>query len=200
MGIGGEGGGGCGRAGEVARYLPVVAVMVESSPLPMTSGVVLHPTSFDAVHPELEYNISCGGTLDTERFTIIVPNMMGNGVSASPSTLMKFPRLVTIADNVRAQHQATSLLPLYGPYGARGAEACGCSPYSSKGRRMPFSMALPPLCASLLPPSTIRADFRNLHAHTLAYVALRLSNLRSTAPYHSCSRSWGSICTPLLSN
>jgi nucleoside-diphosphate-sugar epimerase len=39
---------------------------VGSSP----GGIILHPTSFDAVHDELEYNIGSGRTLDTDRYTV----------------------------------------------------------------------------------------------------------------------------------
>lgn len=72
-------------------------------------GVILHPTSFDAVHTELEYNIGPGKTLDTSRYAVVVVNMLGNGVSFSPSTAPRamqrgeFPQLITMGDNVRAQ-------------------------------------------------------------------------------------------------
>ena len=71
-------------------------------------GLVLHPTSFDAVHTELEYRIGPGRTLDTERNAVLVVNMLGNGVSLSPSNApvelarARFPP-VTVRDNVRAQ-------------------------------------------------------------------------------------------------
>ena len=83
-------------------------------------GVILHPTSFDAVHDELEYNIGPGRTLNTNLYTVIVTNMLGNGVSASPSTLAAAvdesgnnpnfssatsPPRITVGDNVRAQRQ-----------------------------------------------------------------------------------------------
>lgn len=83
-------------------------------------GVILHPTSFDAVHDELEYQIGPGRALDTDRYTVVVPNLLGNGVSHSPSLdvatataggtrlpqpLLQLspPAVVTIADNVAAQ-------------------------------------------------------------------------------------------------
>lgn len=68
-------------------------------------GLILHPTSFDAVHPELEYRIGPGRALDTARHAVLVVNLLGNGVSHSPSTAGAGggAALVTIGDNVRAQ-------------------------------------------------------------------------------------------------
>ena len=73
-------------------------------------GLILHPTSYDAVHDELEYNLGEGRTLDTKEYTVCVANMLGNGVSYSPSLIPDSeraagpPPLFTVADNVRAQH------------------------------------------------------------------------------------------------
>jgi len=86
-----------------------LAYKVHGPPVGQGAGVVLHPTSFDAVHDELEYRIGAGRALDTSQFTVIVPNLMGNGVSYSPSTMASaeratgLPPLLSIADNVRAQ-------------------------------------------------------------------------------------------------
>ncbi|KAL1523357.1 hypothetical protein AB1Y20_018301 [Prymnesium parvum] len=83
-----------------------LAYRVYGQPLGRGAGVILHPTSFDAVHAELEYNIGSGATLDTDAYTVIVPNLMGNGVSFSPSTSGGgWPQLVTVADNVAAQRK-----------------------------------------------------------------------------------------------
>ncbi|CAK0808633.1 unnamed protein product [Prorocentrum cordatum] len=71
------------------------------------SNAVLHPTSFDAVHWELEYNIGPGRLLDTSKYFVIVINLLGNGVSMSPSTCearATFPAKGTsMSDNVRLQ-------------------------------------------------------------------------------------------------
>lgn len=67
------------------------------------------------MHLDLEYNIASGALLDTDTHTIIVPNLLGNGVSFSPSTAHRnasWPQLVTITDNVRAQRQAMLLTHL----------------------------------------------------------------------------------------
>jgi len=71
------------------------------------TNVILHPTSFDATHWELECNIGPGKLLDTTRYFVVVVNLLGNGVSFSPSTCapgQRFPKQgTTMCDNVRLQ-------------------------------------------------------------------------------------------------
>lgn len=71
------------------------------------SNVILHPTSFDACSWELEFNIGPGKTLDTDKYFVIVVNLLGNGVSFSPSNCkagQHFPKGgTTMCDNVRLQ-------------------------------------------------------------------------------------------------
>ena len=43
---------------------------VHGPPIGQSKGVILHPTSYDAVHDELEYNIGVGKTLDTSEYTV----------------------------------------------------------------------------------------------------------------------------------
>ena len=78
--------------------------MVVGKPLGEGERVILHPSSFDAVHVEMEHQVGPGLALDNDRHTVILTNQLGNGVSFSPSTHphARYPR-VTIADNVRAQ-------------------------------------------------------------------------------------------------
>ena len=96
---------GCGRLLPVGASL---AFKVHGPPIGQGAGIVLHPTSFDAVHNELEYQIGPGQTLDTARYTVIVPNLLGNGVSYSPSLIdpaAGLPPLFSVRDNVRAQRE-----------------------------------------------------------------------------------------------
>ena len=80
---------------------------VHGTPAP---DVVVFPTRFGGTHADNEYLIGPGRALDPDRCFIVVPNLLGNGVSTSPSTAgpvvggTRFP-LVTIADNVRLQHR-----------------------------------------------------------------------------------------------
>jgi homoserine O-acetyltransferase len=76
------------------------------------------------VHDDLEHSIGPGRLLDTREYTVVVPNLLGNGVSYSPSRDVPYfppsagvpyvppwyvprlppPTFVSIADNVAAQH------------------------------------------------------------------------------------------------
>ena len=92
---------GCGEALPPGAALAYVVV---GKPLGEGERVILHPSSFDAVHVEMEHQVGPGLALDTDRHTVILTNQLGNGVSFSPSTHphARYPT-VTIADNVRAQ-------------------------------------------------------------------------------------------------
>ena len=74
------------------------------------SNAIVYPTWYSGRHWENEWLIGAGKALDPDRYFIIVPNMLGNGLSLSPSNTpepfngMHFPK-ITIYDQVRAQHQ-----------------------------------------------------------------------------------------------
>jgi homoserine O-acetyltransferase len=73
-------------------------------------NVIVYPTSYGAQHTDTEWLIRPGCALDPERYFIIIPNFLGNGLSSSPSNAGpahdrgRFPG-VTLADNVRMQHR-----------------------------------------------------------------------------------------------
>ena len=74
-------------------------------------GLELWVALFQVVaHYDTEWLIRTGRALDPERYFIIIPNMLGNGLSSSPSKIGpphdrgRFPG-VTVADNVRMQHR-----------------------------------------------------------------------------------------------
>ncbi|SDR13507.1 alpha/beta fold hydrolase [Thermostaphylospora chromogena] len=73
-------------------------------------NAVVYPTWYSGRHWDNEWLIGPGMALDPERYFIIVPNMLGNGLSSSPSNTpppydrARFPR-VTVYDNVAAQHR-----------------------------------------------------------------------------------------------
>ncbi|MEM1369236.1 MAG: alpha/beta fold hydrolase [Cyanobacteria bacterium P01_H01_bin.15] len=73
-------------------------------------NVILYPTSYGAQHPDIDWLIKPGGILDPTQWFIIIPNMLGNGLSTSPSNT-ELPGLAeqgfyfTHYDNVRAQSQ-----------------------------------------------------------------------------------------------
>src|SRR5690242_12332485 len=74
------------------------------------SNAIVFPTHYGGRHTDNEWLIGPGKPLDTERYFVIVPNMLGNGESSSPSNTPppydrgRFPH-VTIYDNVAAQHR-----------------------------------------------------------------------------------------------
>jgi homoserine O-acetyltransferase len=74
------------------------------------NNVIVYPTWFAGLHSDNEWLIGPGKALDPEKYFIIIPNMLGNGLSSSPSNTpppyhqANFPQ-VSIHDNVRLQHQ-----------------------------------------------------------------------------------------------
>ncbi|HET9073780.1 MAG TPA: alpha/beta fold hydrolase [Solirubrobacteraceae bacterium] len=68
-------------------------------------NAILLPTFYGSRHDDNAYLIGPDRALDPGRYCIVVPNLLGNGVSSSPSqTAGPFP-LVTIHDNVTLQHR-----------------------------------------------------------------------------------------------
>jgi homoserine O-acetyltransferase/O-succinyltransferase len=51
------------------------------------SNVILYPTSYGAHHSDVDWLIGPGRVLDPERYFIVIPNQLGNGLSTSPSNL-----------------------------------------------------------------------------------------------------------------
>ena len=77
---------------------------------PEKTNAIVYPTWYSGRHWENEWLIGPGRGLDPEKYFIIVPNMLGNGLSSSPSNTLapanqaRFPN-VTMFDNVAYQHQ-----------------------------------------------------------------------------------------------
>jgi homoserine O-acetyltransferase len=74
------------------------------------SNVIVYPTWYSGQHYDNEWLIGNGMALDPQNYFIIVPNMLGNGLSSSPSNTpppfdkARFPP-VSVYDTVRLQHQ-----------------------------------------------------------------------------------------------
>lgn len=74
------------------------------------SNVIVYPTWYSGQHYDNEWLIGEGMALDPQNYFIIIPNMLGNGLSTSPSNnsqpynKSRFPN-VTFYDNVHAQHK-----------------------------------------------------------------------------------------------
>lgn len=73
------------------------------------SNAIVYPTWYSGRHWENEWLIGTDKALNPDQYFIIVPNMLGNGLSSSPSNTPApfngphFPH-VTVYDQVRAQH------------------------------------------------------------------------------------------------
>jgi homoserine acetyltransferase len=73
-------------------------------------NVVIFPTWYSAFHMDNEWMIGEDMALDPRKYFIIIPNMLGNGLSSSPSNTpepydgARFPP-VTIYDQVKLQHR-----------------------------------------------------------------------------------------------
>ena len=73
-------------------------------------NVIVFPTFFSARHTANEPMIDSGMALDPQKYFIIIPNLLGNGLSSSPSNTpppydrARFPG-VTYYDNIMCQHR-----------------------------------------------------------------------------------------------
>jgi homoserine O-acetyltransferase len=74
------------------------------------SNAIVYPTWYSGRHWENEWLIGDGMALDPSRWFIVVPNMLGNGLSSSPSNTPaphdgpRFPA-IRVRDNVEAQYR-----------------------------------------------------------------------------------------------
>ena len=86
-------------------------------------NLVLYPSSYGARHADMAWLVGPDGILDPTRWCILAVDMFSNGVSSSAADTPDYPALVTVADNVRAQHRLVTEL-----FGAdRLAAVYGCS-------------------------------------------------------------------------
>src|SRR3954454_13544832 len=73
-------------------------------------NVIVYPTWYSGQHYENEWLIGSDMALSPNEYFIVVPNMLGNGLSSSPSNTpppydrARFPN-VTLYDNVKLQHR-----------------------------------------------------------------------------------------------
>jgi homoserine O-acetyltransferase len=67
-------------------------------------NVILYPSSYSAQHQDMAWLIGEDKILDPTRWFIVVANMFSNGLSSGAAETEDYPDLVTLTDNVRAQH------------------------------------------------------------------------------------------------
>jgi homoserine O-acetyltransferase len=68
-------------------------------------NVIVYPCSYTATHDDQAWLIGPDGVLDPDRWFIVVPDMFSNGVSSGADRTPDWPAVVTMADNVAAQHR-----------------------------------------------------------------------------------------------
>jgi homoserine O-acetyltransferase len=68
-------------------------------------NVIVYPCSYTADHDDQAWLIGPDGILDPGRWFIVVPDMFSNGQSSGAADTADYPAVVTMADNVRAQHR-----------------------------------------------------------------------------------------------
>ena len=68
-------------------------------------NVIVYPCSYTATHEDLAWLIGPDAVLDPARWFIVIPDMFSNGLSSGAADTPDYPAVVTMADNVRAQHR-----------------------------------------------------------------------------------------------
>lgn len=68
-------------------------------------NMILYPSSYGAQHPDMSWLVGPDGILDPGRWFIVAVDMFSNGLSSGAAETPDYPALVTLADNVRAQHR-----------------------------------------------------------------------------------------------
>ena len=73
-------------------------------------NLVLYPSSYSATLADMTWLIGPDGILDPTRWCVVAVGMFSNGESSGAAETPDFPALVTLADNVRAQHRLVTEL------------------------------------------------------------------------------------------
>lgn len=68
-------------------------------------NLILYPSSYSARLADMSWLIGPEGILDPTRWCIVAVGMFSNGESSGAAETPDYPALVTVADNVRAQHR-----------------------------------------------------------------------------------------------
>ena len=69
------------------------------------NNLILYPSSYSARLADMSWLIGPEGILDPTRWCIVAVGMFSNGESSGAAETPDYPALVTVADNVRAQHR-----------------------------------------------------------------------------------------------
>ena len=100
-------------------------------------NVIVYPTSYTATHEDLTWLIGPDGVLDPERWFIVIPDMFSSGTSSGAADTEDYPAVVTMADNIHAQHRLLTERVRREPYRGRVRLLDGRGPGVSLGRSLP---------------------------------------------------------------
>ncbi|WP_040794912.1 alpha/beta fold hydrolase [Nocardia higoensis] len=117
---------------------------------PDGGNCVLLPSYYTGTHRSYEPWIGPGRMFDPAQWFVVAVDMFGNGLSSSPSTSAQpeaFP-LVTVADNVRAQHALLESLGVRGIALAAGWSMGALQCYEWAVRYPDMVRALLPVCGA----------------------------------------------------
>ena len=122
---------------------------------PGGDNVVLLPTFYTGTHMRNEGFFGPGRALDPARHFIVSINLIGNGLSSSPSNApepfagARFPRF-TFYDNVRAQHELLKRqLGIERVALVTGWSMAGCQSYQWAAQYPDMVDAILPFCATI---------------------------------------------------
>ena len=117
-------------------------------------NVVLIPSWYSGTHREAELcMVGKGRAIDPARYFVVLTNLLGGGVSASPSNTpapfeaTRFPR-VSLYDNVRLQHMLLGQLGIERIRLVAGWSMGGCQAYQWGAQYPDMVRAIAPLCCS----------------------------------------------------
>jgi homoserine O-acetyltransferase len=117
-------------------------------------NVILLPTFYGGHHPRNEHLFGAGRAIDPARHFVVSVNMLGNGLSSSPSNSPapsggpRFPH-VTLHDNVRFQHRLlTEKWNVRSLALVAGWSMAGCQSYEWGAQFPRMVRAILPFCAS----------------------------------------------------
>lgn len=68
-------------------------------------NLIVYPSSYAAQHTNMAWLIGPEGILDPTCWCVLAIDMFSNGLSSGAAETPEYPALVTVADNVRAQHR-----------------------------------------------------------------------------------------------
>src|SRR5437867_1405566 len=72
---------------------------------PARDNAILFPNMYSCTPASLDPCIGAGEALDSERWFVVYPGQLGNGICSSPSTTAQPFSDLTIGDDVTAQHR-----------------------------------------------------------------------------------------------